>query len=193
MTACPPLHPGGNTPRGSGGAKPPAAGLKRRSWQSGDTGSEAVWSPCETFRYLLTRRWAPGPLLLFVLLNPSTATEARNDPTVARCQARARAMDAAGFAVTNLFAFRSTDPRALDRTPDPVGPCNDAILRAAAAGAGMILCGWGNHGRLRDRTAAVTALLRGTGRPLHHLGLTRCGQPRHPLYLPAARAPEPWT
>ena len=64
------------------------------------------------YRYALTRVWDPlGPRLSFVMLNPSTATEVQNDPTVERCERRARALGFGGFRVTNIFAWRDTDPR----------------------------------------------------------------------------------
>ena len=46
-----------------------------RKHSRADTVSEAVYSDCERYRYLLTRTWGQGPKALFVMLNPSTATE----------------------------------------------------------------------------------------------------------------------
>lgn len=126
------------------------------------------------------------------MLNPSTADHFRNDPTVARCETRARDMGAGAFRVVNLFAFRATDPRDLRRADDPVGPGNDVTLRAAARWADMTICAWGAHGDHRGRAAKVLHLLRQTGRPLFTLGLTKGGAPRHPLYLPRAQACVPW-
>ena len=95
----------------------------------GDADSTAVYSPCERYRYLLTRTWdRAGPKALFVMLNPSTATELQNDPTVERCERRARALGFGAFRVTNIFAFRATDPRVMRADPDPVGPGNDAAI-----------------------------------------------------------------
>lgn len=164
-----------------------------RSHTAGETRSTALYSACETYRYLLTREWAPGaPRLLFVMLNPSTASELRNDPTVARCEARARAMGQGALRVANIFAFRATDPRALRHAADPVGPQNDRLLADSALWADVVICAWGNHGALRGRAATAEALLRASGRPLLHLGLTGAGQPRHPLYVPNGRAALPW-
>ncbi len=163
-----------------------------RGFTKGDAVSEAVYSDCEQYRYLLTRIWAPGRKALFVMLNPSTATEVQNDPTVERCERRARALGFGAFRVTNIFAFRATDPRVMRAVADPVGPGNDAAIRESAAWADMILCAWGNHGAHLDRGTAVTALLRQTEAPLFHLGLTGQGQPRHPLYVGYDQAPQPW-
>lgn len=164
-----------------------------RRHESAGTRSAALYSPCGAYRYRLGRRWdGSAPALLFVLLNPSTATEAANDPTLARCERRARAAGFGGVTVCNLFAWRATDPLALGRVADPVGAENDAVLAATAAEAGQILCGWGNHGGLHDRGASVAAALRRQGRRLWHLGLTRAGAPRHPLYLGYDCPPQPW-
>lgn len=164
-----------------------------RSHQAGGTVSTALYSPCETYRYLLTRVWdTDAPRLLFVMLNPSTASELRNDPTVARCEARARAMGQGAVRVANLFAFRATDPRDLRAAPAPEGPENDRLLVESVQWADGVICAWGNHGTLLGRAALAEALLRQTGKPLLHLGLTAAGQPRHPLYVRKDRAAECW-
>lgn len=164
-----------------------------RSHQKGDAASVAVYSPCERYRYTLTRVWQPGaPRALFVMLNPSTATEAQNDPTVERCERRARALGFGAFCVTNIFAWRDTDPRAMRAAPDPVGPGNDAAILDGAAWADAIVAAWGTHGAHLGRGAAVERLLRDTGRAVHHLGLTQDGHPRHPLYVVYAQQPQVW-
>ena len=163
-----------------------------RRHQSGETRSSAVFSDCGEYRFALTRDWGQGKRLAFVMLNPSTADHFRNDPTVARCETRARDMGAGAFRVVNLFAFRATDPRDLRRADHPVGEGNDATLRAAARLADMTICAWGAHGDHRGRAGEVLNLLRRTGRPLFTLGLTMGGAPRHPLYLPRAQPCEPW-
>ncbi|MEM9247442.1 MAG: DUF1643 domain-containing protein [Pseudomonadota bacterium] len=160
----------------------------------GDAPSVAVYSPCELYRYALTRIWAPeGRKLLCVMLNPSTATEVQNDPTVERCERRARALGYGAFRVCNIFAFRATDPKVMRAAADPIGPENDAAIAEGAAWSDSILCAWGSHGAHLERGPAVAALLRTTGRPLTHVGLTKGGHPRHPLYVGYAVQPEPWT
>jgi hypothetical protein len=167
-------------------------GLITRTFTKGDAASEAVYSDCERFRYVLTRVWGPGPQALFVMLNPSTATEVQNDPTVERCERRARALGFGAFRVANIFAFRATDPKVMRAEADPIGPDNDNAIAEAAEWADRIICAWGNHGLHLDRGAEVTALLRRRHVSLFHLGLTGQGQPRHPLYVGYDRQPEPW-
>lgn len=163
-----------------------------RTHQKGDAASVAVYSPCERYRYALTRVWGTGPRVLFVMLNPSTATEVQNDPTVERCERRARALGYGGFRVCNIFAWRDTDPRAMRAAADPVGPANDAAIRDGALWADAIVCAWGTHGAHLDRGRQVEALLRATGRTLTHLGLSKDGHPKHPLYIAYSQQPETW-
>jgi hypothetical protein len=127
------------------------------------------------------------------MLNPSTADETADDPTVARCTRRARLWGYGGLIVTNLFAYRATDPAGLRSAPDPVGPEGDTAIVAAARDAALVVCAWGNHGAYRGRATAVLALLDGLGVSPHHLALTRRGEPAHPLYLRYGLAPVPMT
>lgn len=147
-----------------------------------DTPSGATFSACEKYRYLLWRRWSDDlPPLVVCLLNPSTADAVKNDPTVERCERRARAMGRGGLVVTNLFAYRATDPAEMKRQDNPVGPENDASIVAASAVAGEVYCGWGTHGNFRNRAACVQFLLRSV--PIYAFKRTKAGLPQHPLYV----------
>lgn len=162
-----------------------------RRHDSGGTRSEAIYSDCGAYRYRLSRDWSEGPRLAFIMLNPSTATELRNDPTVARCEGRARRAGYGGFDILNLFAFRATRPEDLRAAADPVGEGNiEAVL--AVAGTATVICGWGLHGAFLDQGAAMRGRLRECGVTLWHLGLTKDGQPRHPLYVANAVQPVRW-
>ncbi|APE44814.1 hypothetical protein BOO69_16470 [Sulfitobacter alexandrii] len=164
-----------------------------RSHTKGDAPSTAVYSDCEGYRYSLTRTWdASARKVMFVMLNPSTATEVQNDPTVERCERRARHLGYGGFRVTNIFAWRATDPRDMRAAADPVGPENDATLAAGCLWADHVIAAWGVHGAHMGRGPLVAARLMASGRPLFHLGLSKEGHPRHPLYLPYARTPVRW-
>lgn len=127
------------------------------------------------------------------MLNPSTASECRNDPTVERCERRARALGYGAFRVVNLFAWRATDPRALRSAAAPAGPANDAAIAEAARWADLVVAAWGVHGVHLGQGARIEASLRAAGHRLHHLGLTKDGHPRHPLYVAYATAPQIWT
>lgn len=145
----------------------------------------ATFSPCRLYRYKLWRTWdSLRTSVLFLMLNPSTADETANDPTVTRCERRARALGYGGLIVANIFALRATDPRAMLRAEDPIGPDNDEWIKKCVFEAGLVVCGWGAHGGHRGRDKEVFKLIRDTGFAVpHHLGLTNGGQPRHPLYI----------
>ena len=147
------------------------------------TSRSCVFSPCRVYRYRLDIRWEEGPLCNFIMLNPSTADEIANDPTVERCERRARKWGYAGLIVTNLFAFRATNPCVMKAAADPVGPENDRHIFNAAYDAGMVLCGWGNHGCHGGRSKAVREMLREAR--IECFALTTCanGEPGHPLYV----------
>ena len=153
-----------------------------RTHLKGDAASTAVYSPCEHYRYQLTRIWNPsGKRALFIMLNPSTATEVQNDPTVERCERRARTLGFGAFRVTNIFAWRDTDPKAMRAAADPIGPANDSAIVDGCTWADTIIAAWGTHGAHLDRGAQVSALLAQMGRAVHHLGLTKDGHPKHPV------------
>jgi len=137
-------------------------------------------------RYLLWRVWDESrPLLAWVLLNPSTADETREDPTIRRCIRFAMDWGYGGVETTNIFALRSTDPAALRTVSDPIGPDNDATLHDLARRHDRVVAAWGNHGAWLNRSTRVRALLRET--QCCCLGLTSLAQPRHPLYVRATQ------
>jgi len=161
--------------------------------QKNDAASVAIYSDCEKYRYSLTRVWdATGKRVTFVMLNPSTATEVQNDPTVERCERRARTLGYGAFCVTNIFAWRDTDPKKMRAAVDPIGPHNDTAILQACDWANDVVAAWGSHGAHLDRGAAVRRLLAAQPKPVLHLGLTLHGHPKHPLYIAYAQNPEPW-
>jgi hypothetical protein len=143
------------------------------------------------YRYRLERRWSGGTGLCgFIMLNPSTADERSDDPTIRRCIGFAKAWGYSGLIVGNLFALRATDPAMLLAARDPVGGrANDLALVELVDEAALVLCAWGHFSAAGDRGREAIALVRQRGRVPHCLGLTKHGAPRHPLYLPASTRP----
>lgn len=148
--------------------------------------SDAIISPDGLYRYRLTRAWGSAPPLVFIMLNPSTADASIDDPTIRRCVGFAKREGAGGILVVNLFAWRSTDPEALAKASDPVGPHNDNHIRLACRSGGKVIAAWGSScpPKLRRRASDVQRLASGIT-SLFALALTEDGSPRHPLYLPA--------
>lgn len=144
------------------------------------TGS-ASFSRDGRYRYSLVRRWGDGPRVAWVMLNPSTADAAHDDPTLRRVTAISRRAGFGALEVVNLCALRSAHPVDLARAEDPIGPRADATLRRALARADAVVAAWGVPPRgLVERAGAVRRML---GDDVRCLGLTGGGHPRHPLYV----------
>ena len=145
---------------------------------------DATFSRDRRYRYRLWRRWDhTRPVVVFVLLNPSTADARHDDPTIRRCLGFARRWGYGGIEVVNLFAYRATDPRVLRTLRDPVGRANRYHVRAALAQAALVVLAWGASTE-GNRMIKVSHA--------HCLGLTNAGQPRHPLYLRRDVRPVPY-
>lgn len=147
----------------------------------------AVFSEDREYRYVLTRRWDDRTLCNFIMLNPSTADEIKEDPTVRRCMDFAGNWGYGGLVVTNIFAYRSTFPDDLYKVADPVGPGNDTHILTIAKQAALVVCAWGEHGDYHNRGFVVLGKLRDEGITTKCLGKNASGQPQHPLYIPRDR------
>ena len=121
---------------------------------------------------------------MFIGLNPSTADETDDDPTVRRCVRFARDWGHGGLVMTNLFAHCATAPDEMKRDQYPIGRENDRWIRRLARDAGVIVAAWGNHGAYRGRSRAVRTML--SDFDLYCLDLNKSGEPVHPLYQPGS-------
>lgn len=157
--------------------------------ECGAVESKAQLSRCRRYRYTLERCWDINlPTVMFIGLNPSTADEFSDDPTVRRCIGFARRWSFGSLLLANLFALRATDPKALLVHPSPIGPSNDSWIQRMASRADLVVAAWGTRGSLMNRNSAVTKSIE----KLHCLATTKNGFPRHPLYMPSAVDPQPF-
>lgn len=144
-------------------------------------------SKCGYYRYLLTRRWSEDQsMVLWIMLNPSTADATEDDPTVRRCMSFAKEWGYGGIHVVNLFAYRTPIPSVLSNkvvAPDPIGPDNDYFIRGYASQASRVICAWGNHGAILGREFQVMKLLGNLRVSASCLGQNKNGTPKHPLYI----------
>lgn len=142
--------------------------------------SDASLSTCRKYRFALWRIWdETKPYAMFIGLNPSTADEKENDPTITRCIDFAQSWGYGGLCMANLFAFRSTNPAGMIATSNPVGAENNEWLTKLAKDAGVVVAAWGNDGSHLSRSLEVIQLLPN----LHCLKMNKSGEPAHPLYL----------
>ena len=148
-------------------------------------------SSCGHYRYRLERRWTDGPLLPFVLFNPSIANAEIDDPTIRRCMGFARREGYSGIVVGNLFAGRATNPSDLWKMDDPFGPHNGTVLARISAEAERIVAGWGAIKR-DGLPISIADMVYLEKRKFVCLGKTANGSPRHPLYVRADQPFEPW-
>lgn len=152
---------------------------------------KTILSPCRTYRYVLWREFGGfvgNGYVMFIGLNPSTADEVEDDPTIRRCIAFAKAWGYGALCITNLFAFRATQPADMKAATDPIGPGNDAHLVELAQEAGVVVAAWGTDGAYMGRDQEVRILVP----RLHCLRKTKDGHPWHPLYLPGNLTPQPF-
>ena len=149
------------------------------------TTSTAIFDQTHTHRYLLTRTWdSEKKSVLFIMLNPSTANGETNDPTIRRCINFAKAWGYGSLEVVNLFSLVSSDPKKLLTVKNSIGEDNDSFILEAADSADKIIVAWGAFPEARRRAAKVLNMLSEMGCEAHCLGMSRGGQPKHPLYLP---------
>lgn len=163
--------------------------------------SDATFSPCRKYRYTLTRSipdpatgcdGVEGGTLTVIGLNPSTADETTDDPTIRRCVRFARDWGFDRLKMVNLFAYRATDPNDLFKAAwegaNIVGPENDHALSLAFGGSDRILAAWGAVTPVMALRVHQFAETFG-GWEFWALGLTKLGSPRHPLYMRADTQP----
>lgn len=144
----------------------------------------ATFSPDQRYRYELWREWGEwlgtGGTFVVIGLNPSTADERNDDPTIRRCIAFAKREGCGRLVMLNLFALRATNPKVMLQHADPVGPQNDDFYHPFTTSPNcIVVAAWGAHGAHRGRGAEVAARIPN----LLCFGHTKDGHPKHPLYL----------
>jgi len=145
-----------------------------------DKPTGAIFSEDRKYRYALWRVWNPSrPILLQVGLNPSDANEFKNDPTITRGIVRADRNGFGGFFMGNLYAFVSTDPKALLNNDNSVGEFTDYYLKQMVMLSNRQLCGWGSFKPVAKRAPVVLSMIKEP----YCLGINADGQPKHPLYV----------
>ena len=146
----------------------------------------ADFSRCRKYRYTLWRTWNESkPKVMFLGLNPSTADEVKNDPTVTRCIKYSQKWGYGGMYMMNIFAFRTTYPIELKKAKEPIGKDNNKWILTISKKVDLCIAAWGNDGLYLNRSDKIKELVPN----LHCLKINSCGEPAHPLYLKANLKP----
>ena len=156
------------------------------TWTDG-VNSYCSFSPDRRYRFWLIRSFRGigcGRRRACIGLNPSTADETKDDRTVRRLAEWAYRDGFDEFQMLNLFAYRATNPADMMAHSEPIGWRTDMAIFFAMWRAEQIVLCWGNHGSHLGRSAQVLEMLRPHAHKLYRFGLTKSGEPRHPLYLP---------
>lgn len=149
----------------------------------------AILSKDREYRYVLSRIWdETKPMVMIIGLNPSTADETEDDPTIGRCISFSKSWGYGGVYMLNLFAFRATQPSDMFEALTPIGSENDNFIEMYAKKVDKIICAWGNDGVYKDRSHYIQKKITN----LFYLKMNQTGEPSHPLYLKSDLVPQKW-
>lgn len=170
-----------------------AATENERAPISGSIQRQTILSADRRYRYQLWREWLPSNgiddgSVCFIGLNPSTADETKDDATIRKCVGFAKRWGKTSICMVNLFAWRATNPKDLQRVPFPIGGDTDEYLRKVAASIPLVVAAWGQFPQYNWRVKQIQKIFGN----MMCLGKCKDGSPRHPLYRAYETALEPW-
>jgi len=187
----------------------------------------AYFSKCRTYRYALWRLWHDqenmieingvkfprNGYVMWIGLNPSTADESVDDPTIRRCISFTKSWGYDGMFMVNLFTYRATDPNEMlaqfsvradgqnivgeyMNRSSPVGGCKNAqVVYHLQKKCALVVAAWGANQNLivKDRASSMCSWFVDEkcpiDRDLHCVAMTMDFSPGHPLYVSAAAQP----
>jgi len=146
--------------------------------------TEVIFSKCRKYRFSYKKTWdIESKNILFILLNPSTASENKSDPTITRLEKHTRNLGGGSFTVCNLFAVREKNPKKLKKKINPIGYHNEYFIKENSSLANKIICAWGNEGKYLNQAEKIKKILNEKNYQIFIFGLTKKNEPTHPLYL----------
>lgn len=148
----------------------------------------AIFSTCGLYRFRLERDvQLHGIVTALFGVNPSTAGETINDATIRKDIGFGKVNGWRRIIKGNVFPFRATDVRELRGVKDHKLAENAEHLLRIAADADLLIPCWGSRDKLprelHEKLQWTLDILRSTGKPMVHFGLTASGDPKHPLML----------
>lgn len=127
----------------------------------------------------------------FVMLNPSTADELKDDRTIKRCIKFVMDWGGGGIYVTNLFAFRTKNPKIMKQSRNPIGKSNDRYLKYYSKKCQMVILAWGGEGGFKNRDKEVLKMI-GQKHKIYCIEKSLSGFPKHPVRLAGHLKPIPF-
>jgi hypothetical protein len=117
-------------------------------------------------------------------MNPSTADESVDDPTVRKEVYLSHKWGYGKYIKTNLTPYRATNPKNIDHTLVNMFAYENltTILNLATQAQCVVAC-WGNNQSLKEWADQTLRALRIAKVSLYCLGKNKNGSPKHPLYL----------
>jgi hypothetical protein len=150
------------------------------------------------FRWTLQRVWGAGANIVWVGLNPSTADDLRDDPTMLREISFSQAWGFGSLTKVNIFPFRSASPRDLCRwlgeRDDPevshAVARNHSVVKNVLRGSTIRIAAWGNNVQHADLKSFLANIMINKNKwEWHALGTNANGSPKHTLARGKHRIP----
>jgi hypothetical protein len=136
----------------------------------------------------LSRFWEEGPIACVIGLNPSTADDRLDDPTNRRLIGLLKAQSFGGYWLINLIPESTPYPDRLGKHTRRLSNKNQSVIHETVTNTDAVILAWGAGA---DRCPFRYGLVEGFIDPLC-FGVTRHGEPKHPLYLPSHTKLEPF-
>lgn len=157
----------------------------------------ADFSECGKYRFSLWRIWdIEKPIVMFIGLNPSTANQDTDDPTIRRVRAIARNLRYGGVYMMNCFPLVSTNPDSLKSYDKSIYDqqqwiFNNRKLEQIGNLCKDVIFAWGNFEIVRNEKRDIElSVMFPNAKALH---INKNGSPKHPLYCRADIIPVPFT
>lgn len=143
---------------------------------------DAHFHPNRKHRYALWRIWDKSrPLVMFIGLNPSTANEGTDDPTIRRVISFAKDWGFGGVYMVNLFSQVTAYPKELRTHSHIEIEHNLDLVKEYARKCNRIVFAWGNFKEAWEIGRRYAEVFENS----YALQINKNGSPKHPLYVRA--------
>ena len=166
-------------------------------------------SPCGKYRHWLTREWGgrgeAARWAVFTGLNPSTADDKVDDPTLKKMFGYAQRFSCNALLLINIADYRATNPQDMAaqgfaaKSLDMTGAVRAALAVVATSfrmrPMGPVIACWGHPPKaVQPLAGEMFDILKGAALlpRLQSFGVTAHGWPSHPLYLSKGAALLPY-